>query len=393
LTVVILLTGASLVRGADAPPYYDVPPAGATGVQHMRFSYGPLYAAAGQNLILVGPATIIGPPVDGYIVGIRPNIVDENGVTPPVEQVHMHHAVFLNMSRRDVTHPELPGERMFAFAEEKTHFRLPPGYGYPYKASDQFAINYMLHNETPQGHAIYITYEVDFVAATAPQAATMKAARPLWLDVQNGSAYPVFDVLKGSGGASGRLTYPPEAPRSPYGNGPRLNEWPVDRDGILLATAGHVHPGGLQTDLDLRRDGRTAHLFTSEAKYFDPNGPVSWDMAMTFTPDDWRVQVHRGDVLRVTATYETSRASWYESMGIMLVYMADGQGGRDPFGKTVPTTGAVTHGELPEATHFGGDPTGRPDPATLPDGQTLVNGVAITNFAYLPGDQAASPAP
>lgn len=361
-------------------------------MQHLRFSYGPLYAAPGQNLILVGPAAILGPPIDGYITSIRPNIVDENGVTPPVEQVHMHHAVFLNLSRRDVTRPDLPGERMFAFAEEKTTFRLPAGYGYPYKATDQFAINYMLHNETPQGHAIYITYELDFVPAIAPQAASMQAARPLWLDVQNGSAYPVFDVHRGSGGASGRTTYPLDGP-SPYGKGPRLNEWTVDRDGVLLATAGHVHPGGLQTDLDLLRDGRRAHLFTSVAEYFDPQGPVSWDMAMTITPEDWHVQVRKGDVLRVSATYDTTRASWFESMGIMLVYMADGQGGRDPFGTAVPTTGGVTHGELKEATNFGGAPTGRPDPATLPDGQTVINGVAIVNFAYLPGDQAGSPAP
>lgn len=182
----------------------------------------------------------------------------------------MHHAVFLNMSRTDVTHPELPGERMFAFAEEKTVFWLPPGYGYPYKATDQIAINYMLHNETPRGHAIYITYEIDFVPTTAPQAAGMKAARPLWLDVQNGSAYPVFDVLRGSGGASGRITYPPEGAASPYGGGPRLNDWRVDRDGILLAIAGHVHPGGLETDLNFVRGARSAHLFTSEAKYVDP---------------------------------------------------------------------------------------------------------------------------
>ena len=46
---------------------------------------------------------------------------------------------------------------------------------------------------------VYLTYDVDFVPATSPQASGMKAVHPIWLDVQNGKVYPVFDVLKGSG--------------------------------------------------------------------------------------------------------------------------------------------------------------------------------------------------
>jgi hypothetical protein len=73
-------------------------------------------------------------------------------------------------------------------------------------------------------------------------------------------------------------------------------------------------------------------------------------------------------------------------MGIMLVYMADGDFGHDPFAGPVKTTGEITHGHLAAAGNHGGTPTGLPDPAKQPNGQTIDNGVAIAGFKYLPGD-------
>ena len=52
---------------------------------------------------------------------------------------------------------------------------------------------------------------------------------------------------------------------------------------------------------------------------------------MTATPDDWAVAVKAGDTLSISTTYDTSRASWYESMGLGVVWMYDGPGGNDPF--------------------------------------------------------------
>ena len=40
------------------------------------------------------------------------------------------------------------------------------------------------------------------------------------------------------------FTYPDQA-KNPYGTGPKRNEWVVDRPGVLVATGGHLHPGGL----------------------------------------------------------------------------------------------------------------------------------------------------
>jgi plastocyanin len=124
------------------------------------------------------------------------------------------------------------------------------------------------------------------------------------------------------------------------------------------------------------------------ADYFEPAGAVSWDVAMTVTPPDWRVQIHKGDQLRITSTYDSTRSSWYESMGIMLVWYADRSGGPDPFATKVDWPGQITHGHLPENDNHGGDDAGLPDPDGLADGPVFGadSSVTIDNFQYSQGD-------
>ena len=88
------------------------------------------------------------------------------------------------------------------------------------------------------------------------------------------------------------------------------------------------------------------------AKYFEPAGAVSWDVSMTATKPDWRVALKPGDTLNVSATYDTSKASWYESMGIMVVFYADGtrRRPRTRSASKVDRTGLLTHGHLPRTT-------------------------------------------
>ena len=347
------------------------------------YKYGPLVAAPGQNLILAGPVTVEKPPGDGYMTQLKPNLIGEDGTTPPVEQVHMHHATLFDLSQRDTTDPVAP-QRIIAFAEEKTTGTLPPPYGYHIGPDDVWALNYMLHNETPRTRVVWLTYDIDYVPAASPTGLAMKPVTPIWMDVVNGSFYPVFDLGQNTG-HDGRFTYPDDQPNA-YGKGPKLNEWTVPRDMTLVAAAGHVHPGGLWTDLWVTRDGRTAHVFRSNAHYFDPNGPVSWDMAMDLSAPDWRVALKKGDVVKLNATYDTTRAAWYENMGIDDVYAVDGTAGPDAFAPGVDIPGQPTHGHLPEDGNHGGQPTSLPDPTKLPDGQAVQNGAGIANFVYMPGD-------
>jgi plastocyanin len=129
------------------------------------------------------------------------------------------------------------------------------------------------------------------------------------------------------------------------------------------------------------------HLFRSRARYFEPAGAVSWDVAMEATPPSWRVGVKRGDVLSVSATYDSRRASWYEAMGIMPVAYSPGGTGPDPFAVNVNVRGVLTHGHLPENRNHGGAFSGLADPRRLlsappPENRTI----GIRDFLYGRGD-------
>jgi hypothetical protein len=261
-------------------------------------------------------------------------------------------------------------------------------------------MNHMIHDLIPQPTTVFITYDMDFLPADAPAAAGIVPTRTQWMDVQGGKAFPVFAALKGTGAGPAsrrRLTYPDQQPDA-YAGGRSQNRWVVQRPQTLVGTAGHLHPGGLYTDLTVTRDGRRVRLFRSRAKYWEPAGAVSWDVAMTATPSDWKVNVRSGDVVEVSGTYDTARASWYESMAIMPVQVADGWQGVDPFARPVTTTGRVTHGPLAENRHHGGEPAPEYSNALrLPDGPASGNGlVRIAGFYYsrgnmLGGGSAARP--
>jgi hypothetical protein len=352
-------------------------PAGASaqtreGVQRLHFEFGPIDIAPGQNTIEFA-ANDLKPPVDGWIVGFRPDLVRaRDGRVPRVDVIHLHHGVWISNLAP-----------LFAAGEEKTAIDAPPGFGWRYRTSDDWIMNHMIHNLTPSAEQVHITYDLDFIPADSPAAAGIREVRTVWLDVMGIQAYPVFDVHKGAGGRDRRYTYPDESGLRDYSR----NRWTVEQDGALVGTFGHLHPGGLWTDLKLTRDGRTVPLFRSEAKYFEPAGAVSWDVAMTGAPRDWRVGVRKGDVLSVSATYDTSRGSWYESMGIMPVAFDQGGSGPDPFTTNVNVPGRVTHGPLPENSNHGGGFLGLPDARDLLAAPPVRSrSVDVSGFVYGQGD-------
>jgi hypothetical protein len=397
-----------LALAFGAAPATAAPPR--DGAERVTYRVGPLQITPGQNRVAF--RTILEKPdVDGWIVRFKPNLVRADGSVPRTDHVMFHHGVWINSSRPSATNglPELA----FAVGEEKTTMEMPLGFGYRYDADDRWILNHMVHNLTSQAMTLYVTYTIDFIPADSPAAAGIREVRPIWMDVMSGDLYPVFDVHKGSA-ADGRFRYPNDDPDA-YPSGRHRNMWQVDHDGVLIGTAGHVHTGGLSTDLWLRRtgaryagprcarlptaaqrrrcrsrspsvSGNRVHLFRSKAVYWEPAGPVSWDVSMTATPPNWRVAVKAGDMMEITTDYETKRASWYESMGINVVWMADGGGGKNPYRQKVDWPGRVTHGHLPENNVHGGAPSTMPDPRRLANGISTSDPLAINGFVYEAGD-------
>ncbi|MCO5314876.1 MAG: hypothetical protein M9938_01735 [Solirubrobacterales bacterium] len=469
------------------------------GVQRIEYWAGPLNVTPGQNRIdnrILQQGTDR-PAVDGWITRIEPNLVDQDGTVPDSSKVMFHHGVWINQSGFGSGY----SQNFYGTGEEKTTVDLPDGYGLRYRKNQGWILNHMIHNLIFQPRTMYITYTIDFIPDTAPEAAGITEVKPIWMDVEDGSNYPVFDVYKGSG-RDGKFTYPQDAD-DPYRNAWQKNVNWVPHDGVLVNTTGHVHTGGLSTELYLNRNGardespacvnpdrfkakinrlrrtrnrlsrqirttkkrlrsrtrrfrdllaradqprsvnrlarltrlrghsmlrlkrlkakrkmvvaelnrtlrkRSAadraygpclaskpavkdgrvNLFDSRAVYFDPRGPISWDMAMRTTPDDWKVQVKQGDRLELQTTYETERASWYESMGINVVYMAEEAGGRNPYAVNVADEGVLNHGHTSENEDYGGeDTTGLPDPSTLADGLLANDPITVGGpGSYIPG--------
>lgn len=410
VTGAAVLTVPASAAKPTAPPIIDDAPV--PGAKRLNFRAGPFDIKSGQNNIAFLPG-IEKPQVDGYITAIRPDLKYANGKTPGVDVVHLHHGVWLNFSDADAT---MRGpERFFAAGEEKTALVLPEGFGYEYEATDQWTLNYMIHNLWPKPRKVWITYAIDFIPATSRAAESITPARPVWMDIQNGEIYPVFDAIKGSG-TNGTYTYPDQEPdayakQSSDANPPGRrgfrpsapkNVWTVDEDRTVIATAGHLHPGGLHNDLYVTRAGATApkanrkpgttdtaRLWRSEAVYYEPAGAVSWDVSMTVTPLDYRVALKKGDVLSTTVTYDTADASWYESMGIMVVWTAPTKG-IDPFRTKVGRRGLLTHGHLPENDNHGGKPAGRAyiNALKVQSSPEPVSNILIEDYVYARGDMS-----
>jgi plastocyanin len=380
-----------------------------TGMKEITYCYGPVNITPGQNIIKLrsavdGGAQKLWPQVPGYITRFDPEFIYADGTVPRVDVLHLHHAVWA-----------VNGNPQFAVGEEKTIQQLPQGFGWRSLPSDSWVLNDMLHDLVAQPAQVYVVWRIDFVPDTSPAAAGIKPVTTRWMDVAgNPSLYPVFDSLRADG-HNGTYTFPDQAPPAdlqPCGGGGGEAAWQPGAHGCLgaaqtwtvppghaqtlIATAGHLHPGGLYTQLRDKRGSDTNTLFTSHAHYYEPAGEVSWDVAMGGTPADWKVQVEPGDKVSVHATYDTTRSDWYEVMGIMPIAVYDGtlpgnpdvKDAQDP--SLTQTQGVLTHGHLSENDNHGGQPTGAPDPFALPSVPAPNNTIGIQSFAYQ-GDPNAGP--
>jgi hypothetical protein len=427
------------LEGWGPPDYVAYPGA----CERLHFAYGPLFIKPGQNDVLVTPVTIDKPDQDGYMVRFKPNLVDQNGNTPPVEQIHLHHGTWLSV-------PTYGNGPFMASGEEKTISPWPRGYGMPIKKSDSWLLLYMVHSAVAQTRIVYITYDVDFIPQDKGQQLGIKPAYPLWLDVRP-SGYPVFNVQRGYG-THGTCIWPKQecASLDPYGNkftgqgepgnklgtdfqfpnaGTSLGEMHNFRGGTLIGIGGHLHPGGLENLVDLVRPGgekvttRKRHravtkrvystrIYTSHAHYWNWNNPTkdggpptSWDFSMEVLGLPlWGVRVKPGDIIRTNAIYDTRILSSYEDMGIEIGLFAPNTAsgkptapGVDPFKaprdnrmpcRSAPAIngklcarGFVTHGHYPENGNHSG-PLGN---WSAKDGPETTQ-VGIADFEYTPGD-------
>ena len=229
----------------------------AAEVKTETIRYGPISIGAYQVLQNDLKLGIPKPRADGFITNMEVDVVDPDGSQVPINRVMLHHIVFTNLGaqigeKRDGTcnaftgfdyRTKVPafGERFYAAGEERAKMQLPPGYGYPMKAADQWAMTLMLMNHRSKADSVFVEYEVTY--DTAPQT----AVTPYWLDVENCLADPVYNV-PGGGKAGSTHT--------------RSANWNVPSSGRIVAGLGHVHGGA--KDLTLNRGSCELYRSTTD---------------------------------------------------------------------------------------------------------------------------------
>src|SRR5262249_60837384 len=164
----------------------------------------------------------------------------------------LHHIVFAKVGVYDntcKTFTDLDGttmpayaQRFYAEGEERTTIDMPPGYGYANRASDRWGMTYMLMNHRDVAESVYVQYTVRYVTGE-----TLTPVKPIWLDVRNCNADPIFNV---PGHGPLFSTYAKQA------------DFTMPESGVLVAGGAHLHGGGLQVALTDPSCGGAEH-FTS----------------------------------------------------------------------------------------------------------------------------------
>lgn len=253
------------------------------------------------------------PLVDGYVVGMSVEVVDGRGRVQTAHDVMLHHAVFVKVLAPDYTCDRFVdydnrvqpfrAERFYGAGEEHAKLALPAGYGYPNRGTDIWGLVYMLMNHRNRAAVVRVQYTVRYVTGES-----LTPVTPVWLDVRNCRADPVFSV-PGTGGPGSEFQ--------------RASDFTVPDSGRLVMGGGHLHGGGIRLELDNATCDR--RLFTSlptwEGEEPHPVMHEPGPSHMSGFVSSEGLPVAAGQTLRLRAVYDNSRPHT-RVMGIMIVYLA-----------------------------------------------------------------------
>jgi hypothetical protein len=177
-----------------------------------------------------GGETVRAPRMDGSIVEMDANVVDEDGDVIPQSVVMLHHLVFKDLGHSNAFKPDAAcpttssDERFFGVSEELRALTLPKGYGYRIDRDDTWRMGWMLMNHTHKPRAAWIRYHVRIDTSDR-----LKHVTPYWFSVMGCHVDPAFTV---QGGGDGE--------RSTYRRG---HSFRVPRAGRIVAVGGHLLGG------------------------------------------------------------------------------------------------------------------------------------------------------
>lgn len=232
-------------------------------------------------------------PIDGWLLGYTPKLVDVQGNTVPGRV--LHHTAFWNENRSDFLCPNKE-EHIFGAGGELTNWAVIPGYGYRVQMGDKIRIETMVYNPTNTSYdQVYFEVTIPFERAGA--GTKLKNFYPAWMDVKScgDSAYDL-----------------------PAGNSKRTGTVTVKYNGVLLGVGGHMHDFAKR--LVLEDVTRRETVATLDAKV-DEHGEIL-SMPTVLFLDRGGYKFSAGDVLRISATYDNTTGKLLRdgAMGIVVGY-------------------------------------------------------------------------
>ena len=293
--------------GPPAPGSSPPPPAGAdapkgtwTEVRYGPFVVTPAGAGGDADHANVGVPSLQKPCSNCFVQEFVPDLVYADGTSANLDTgMMLHHAVMFSAGRPDPTcGPEQPfpgklGQRFFASGNERTPGVFPPGFGY-YVDSGNWSGIFHIMNHTAEPKTAFFRVKMRWSPASA---GGVRPLTPIWLDMNNcrTSEYAV-----------------PAGPSSSHWT------WTSKLTGRIVATAGHVHDGGVRTTLTNRTTGE--HLCTSWAGWgtkaefkgtIESMSGCTWDRVGT---------VRQGEVLDLESVYNSAKPV-PDAMGIMMAFV------------------------------------------------------------------------
>jgi hypothetical protein len=232
-------------------------------------------------------------PIDGWLLGYTPRLVDANGNSVPGRV--LHHTAFWNENRADFLCPNKE-EHIFGAGGELTNWGVIPGYGYRVQMGDRIRVETMIHNPTDTPYKdVYLEVAIPYTEASSAE--KVKSIYPAWMDVKScgNSGYDL-----------------------PAGNSEKTGTVSVKYSGVLLGVGGHMHD--YAKELVLQDETKKDTVATLDAKV-DAKGQLL-SMPTVLFVDKGGYKFAAGDVLKISAAYDNTTGKLLRdgAMGIVVGY-------------------------------------------------------------------------
>jgi polyvinyl alcohol dehydrogenase (cytochrome) len=372
------------------------------------------------------------PTQNGFLIALEPAMRRVGDLSEPMHtEAHIHHAHWFGFdpgNAEDNYFNQLgPGTHEWVFGngdeETRADFRrrtaAEPGgpvYGNFIPAGRNQTVIYMLHNKTNQPMEVWIVLDVVWQHGTRAQLEAATGRQ--YHDVNGMLMGRTFNVPREPGGDGEWVHLTdrkdcPERSKRPEGC---VIEWVAPRDGTIIGSGGHLHPGG--TDVIAENYGTAENPCPADKRgrgyggtllyhsdIINRNAPLSEDYQTEVTHPAWRAPLRKGDRIRITGIYTNEEHAWYYAMihaGFYFDYEQPPKGRCKPYivgpaKKKVkdPTSGVPNRPWTMEDEYCGwkdAPACEKPEEKPKEEDFAAQNVVHIASFQYLPGDRSSAAA-